>query len=427
MKEPYHGVNSFMLLSSTVQLLKQDLLSRDRSGLIMSTFLGNFCLAIYGSYVGVYLEQLGTAVILIGLILAARNASQIVLRVPLGELSQIVGRKPLILGGLLSYSTAFYLMALAWNWWFVLLATTLVALGMSFFWPAMFSAVGDVANENYGRFNGRIFQGGDVGVILGSFFAAFVLKSLRWPLNQLFLATGFISTVLVLVLTVIVPEVLSSEHQKKVESVFNALWSSFRSMVGSFWKMTTRKELYRVYGFQLLISFSEYMLTSFFPLLIVVAKGFPLEIVAELTLYSTVVLFFFKPYLGGISDRFGYQLPVTGALFLTVTSFFVMVISNDLRILWISYVFAQAGLMTSYLAVNGGTSRAVPNSERGLALGVLGAHVSLGRSLSSLLLSPLWELFDLNAVFLGGIVLASLSLVILNWLEVREKRQRKNV
>lgn len=413
-----------MLFQSTVNSLKRDLSSRDRLGLITSTFLGNFCLAIYGSYVGVYLEQLGTAVLVIGIILAARNAFQIILRVPLGELSQIVGRKPLMMGGLLSYSAAFYLMTFAWNWMLVFLATALVALGMSCFWPAMFSAIGDVANDNYGRFNGRIFQGGDVGVIIGSFFAAFSLKSLQWPLNQLFLVSGLISTILILLLTVFVPEVLQPEHQKRVESVIYALWSSFRSMLSSFLKMTTRRELYRVYSFQLLISFMEYMLTSFFPLLIVIAKGYPLEVVAELALYSTIVLFFFKPYLGGMSDRFGYRVTVTGALLLTSTSFFVMVITNDLIILWVSHVFAQAGLMTSYLAVNGGTSRVVPSNERGLALGVLGVHVSLGRSLSSLMLSPLWELFDLDAVFLGCILIALVSLVLLNWTEIRERRRQ---
>ena len=66
-----------------------------------TTLFANFPLLIYSLYVSIFLrEDLVTIIIIVTVIGALRNLIQIFLRIPLGELSQIIGRKPLIIGAI---------------------------------------------------------------------------------------------------------------------------------------------------------------------------------------------------------------------------------------------------------------------------------------------------------------------------------------
>ncbi|MHA2347177.1 MAG: MFS transporter, partial [Candidatus Hodarchaeales archaeon] len=121
------------------------------------TLFANIPLLIYGLYVNIYLrEDLLTVILLVSFIAGIRNLLQIFLRIPLGELSQIIGRKPLILFGHLSYTIALLLLFLATDWVFVFIGTIFIGLGMSFFWPAIFGYLGDLDTNKVGESMGRI-------------------------------------------------------------------------------------------------------------------------------------------------------------------------------------------------------------------------------------------------------------------------------
>jgi len=108
----------------------------------LGTVLAAFQLVILGNYIVIFLrEDLLTAIILITIIVSLRNFLQLFFRVPLGDLSQIIGRKPLILAGHFSLTISLFLMSLANNWIWVLIAIVFVALGMSAFWPCMLAYI----------------------------------------------------------------------------------------------------------------------------------------------------------------------------------------------------------------------------------------------------------------------------------------------
>ncbi|MFX1512686.1 MAG: hypothetical protein ACFFCQ_08880, partial [Promethearchaeota archaeon] len=73
----------------------------------------SFQLVVINMYVVIYLEEdLLTAIFIITVIVSLRNLLQLFLRVPLGEFSQIIGRKPLMLIGQFSYTVALLLLFL---------------------------------------------------------------------------------------------------------------------------------------------------------------------------------------------------------------------------------------------------------------------------------------------------------------------------
>ena len=90
----------------------------------LSLLLASLQMVIFNSYVLIYLEEdLVTSVAIITLIVGLRNFVQIFFRIPLGELSQILGRRPLILFGHLGYTSSIIFLFFASDWILVLIGT----------------------------------------------------------------------------------------------------------------------------------------------------------------------------------------------------------------------------------------------------------------------------------------------------------------
>ncbi|MHA1707473.1 MAG: MFS transporter [Candidatus Heimdallarchaeaceae archaeon] len=394
---------------------------------ILIGVVGSFPNIIFMSYVGLYLKDIGTLAWLIGLILALRNIYQLFLRVPLGQFSQMIGRKPLLISGVSFYVISLFLLSLSTSWVLVLVAISFLALGMSCFWPVLFAYIGDVEEDNVGKLQGRVFQGTDVGTILGSLLAVYFLKILNLGFQTLFAWGSGISLVGVVGIALFMPEVLKKENRLQVESKMKALGSSFLSMFRNLFIVSKQIKLSYIYLMQLAIAFLEYMVTAFFPFL-VVAKGFPEDVVAKIFWISAGVLILFKPYFGRLIDKLGYQVPVVVTLLISSTMLVMMVIVKKLPLLIVFYIFYSASSLTSYLAVNTGTTRESKLSQRGMALGALGFYVSFSRSISTLALTPIWEKYGINYVFISTAVITTVIAVgvFLAFLIVKRKKENGN-
>ena len=227
-------------------------------------------LSIYDFYVVLFLElDLLTSIFIITIIVSSRNFLQIFLRVPLGTLSQIIGRKPLIIFGIFCYTIALGLLYLATSWFLVLLATGIVALGMGAFWPALFSSIGDISQDRYGEINGRFFQGMDLGTIIGSAIAVILLDGLASDLRDLFGLIFFLGLLSVGVLILVLPESLLPHQRTQVDHISKAIFYSFRNMFSELKTITLSPGMKIIYVWQLIIAFVEFMVTAFYPVLVV--------------------------------------------------------------------------------------------------------------------------------------------------------------
>lgn len=353
-----------------------------------------FALSIFGAYYLIVLDDLKATAIIIGLVLTIRNFLQIFLRIPFSELSQIIGRKPLIIAGNFCYTMAVGLMYYASHWTIVFAASLLAGIGMSMHWPAFFSYVGDISKDDYGRIQGFIFMGQDLGVLLGSFLAAYVLKNDIASVRGLF-GIAFVIMVFALLLSyIILPEVLEDEHRKKVTSKINALKISFVSMSKSVVNLTKNYSLRIIFLFELLFIFTEFFVTSFIPLLIVVSLGYDESVVASIILRSTLILILFKPFFGKIFDHYGFRGPVIISMIITSSMIFLLPLTNSFSELLTVYTIMTGAIMIGYISSTGGTSNATVPAQRGLAMGVLGVYISSGRTISSAFLSPMLGIFE---------------------------------
>lgn len=356
---------------------------------------GLMTLNIIGSYMGVHLDNLAASALVIGLVFTSRNLVQIFLRIPFSELSQIMGRKPLILAGIFCYSSALGLMYLANHWGYVLAAAILVGIGMSMHWPAVFSYIGDISSNNdYGRINGIIFQGQDLGVIIGAITAQYLLSRDIVDLQGLFGITFLVGIIGVQLSIFVLPEVLEEENRLRVESTLKSLVDSFLNMARSLVRLSKTHPLGLIFLFEFVVTFTEFFISAFFPLLVVVSLGFDDSVVAAVVLGSTIIQIFFRKYFGLIFDKWGYIAPVLIALTIASISMVVLTLVVEFWQLLLVYTITMSSIFICFIATTGATSNTAMPVQRGLAMGVLGVYISSGRAMSSIALSPVLDYFE---------------------------------
>lgn len=400
----------------TLKEVKTRLYLDDRRRLspILLGIVGSFSLTIFMSYVGLHLENLNTVFWLILFIFALRNIPQLFLRVPLGNLSQMIGRKPLLIVGISFYTVSLFFLAISSHWALVIVAMFFMAIGMSCFWPIIFAYIGDVEEEtNLGKVQGRLFQGTDLGAISGALLAFLLLKlsnlqinktlttnietiiiipeivSTLSPLRILFAWGAGISLIGVIGMALFMPEVLKKEDRLTAESKMKALGISFVSMFKSLATVTKQKKLSFIYMIQLTVAFLEYTVTALWPILVSEVKGLPYDSVAQIAWITSGVLIFFKPYLGKIVDKIGYKGPIFFTLLISSSMLILFIYVKSLPWLIVVYIIYSASSLTSYIGVNTGTTREAILTQRGMALGALGFYVSLSRSISTISFIPI--------------------------------------
>ena len=114
---------------------------------------------------------------------------------------------------------------------------------------------------------------------------------------------------------------------------------------------------------------------------------------------------------GKVVDKIGYKTPIYFTLLFSSTMLVLMVVVDALPGLIVIYTLYAASSLTSYLGVNTGTTRESKLTQRGMALGALGFYVSFSRSISTLSLTPVWNNFGINAVFITTAIIVSIATI----------------
>ncbi|MFX0065052.1 MAG: MFS transporter [Candidatus Hermodarchaeota archaeon] len=355
-------------------------------------------LVTFDTYVVIFLQKdLLASIAIITIIVSFRNISQLFLRIPLGDLSQIIGRRPLILVGHFCFTIALGLLFFS-DIFLVFIATLFVAFGMSAYWSSMFAYLSDISPERFGESNGRIFQMCDLGIIIASFLAKILIDELLFELKNVFGLIAGLGVLFGLLSIIILPETLLKGERKQVSSIGRAVFNSFAQILPSLWKITSSEGMKLIYAINLVIAFIEFTLVTYLPLLIV-NKGYTRGNVAEIILWATIAIIWFKPFLGKMADKFDASYTITLTLVIFSLSIFAFLIIQDFLFLIIIYIIFNGSLITAITTVNGEVSRKAPLALQGMAMGAVGFYVSLGRATSTIVLGPIWEITGLENVF----------------------------
>ena len=376
-------------------------------------FFTMMILTLYRGYLPIYLtNDIIVSIVIFTIIISSINFFQIFMRIPLGNLSQVVGRKPMILIGNFSINVAVLLLFIANNFVLVFISALLVGIGMSCHWPASFSYIQDTnIGNNYGKNNGRIFKLGDLGILLGSLYAKIFLDQFLLDLRLFFFTMSILGFFAIILFYFILPESLDDDHKVHI-TLKEFIHENFVNMIAKFKEITFYPGMLRIYMLQISLSFAEFFMVVFFPLLLD-SQGYSKGTLGEIIFWATFVLLWLKPYLGSVSDRFGYRSPVLFTLTGLALLYLSAPLISGLIVLIVYYFIVYLLIFIGYPSVNNGAASTSPVKQRGLALGALGVYTSLGRSSSTIIMSPIWEQFNINDTFIiSGIFILILVFIL---------------
>ncbi|MCY3413990.1 MAG: MFS transporter [Candidatus Heimdallarchaeota archaeon] len=391
-----------------------------RIGLI--NILGVLQLTVLRTYFVIFLEEdLLTEILIISALLTIQNTSQIFFRIPLSKMSQIVGRKPIILFGTSCFTFALFFLAIADHWIYALFTVIFISIGMSAYWPAIFASIGDIADgQNMGRMNGKIFQMGDFGQLSAAALASYFLRPnlLVGQLRLIDLYRGFliISVFANLMAFIILKESLLEKDRLVVASKSREFLKSLKQLFSDFVEVSRIPGLFPIYLMQFFIAFVEFGFGAFYPSLLS-KYGYLDSEIANLLTISTLVLLIFKPRIGNLSDKFGYRRPVILGFIIISISIFIMSVLDTFWVLICLVTIIIGVFVLHYAAMNSHTAATAPNDKRGIAMGTLGVYTSLGRGLSTMMIgwiASLSDIFTAFSVFAGFTFVVGFGFVLLS-------------
>jgi DHA1 family multidrug resistance protein-like MFS transporter len=174
-----------------------------------------------------YLRKLGAPVALVGVVMAAFFLAAIFVQYPIGRLSDRIGRRPVQLGGLITFAVASAAFALIATPIAALLVRGLQGAGAGVVDVANNATVGQVVPASQqGRAYGALFGSRTVGLAIGPFIGGWVgIAEMRW----LFVAAALASLLACVPVLVAVPK--STPRQAHVVAPSVVLWRN-RSVLG---------------------------------------------------------------------------------------------------------------------------------------------------------------------------------------------------
>ncbi len=174
-----------------------------------------------------YLRRLGAPVALVGAAMAVFFFAAVLVQYPVGRLSDRIGRRPIQLGGLMTYAFASFAFALIGTPVAAVVVRALQGAGAGVVDVANNATIGEIVPPSQqGRAYGALFGCRTVGLAIGPFIGGFVgLSAMRW----LFVAAGLASLLACVPIALVVPKRFS--RRPHTESKRIVLWRD-RSVLG---------------------------------------------------------------------------------------------------------------------------------------------------------------------------------------------------
>ncbi len=332
-----------------------------------------------------YIERMGGGGKELGLLVAVAALTELIFGPVWGSLSDRVGRKPILMLGMLGYGLSSLLFGLATQLWMLYAARALSGILSAATASTAMAYIGDsTSDEDRGGGMGILGAAGGLGLILGPGFGGWLgAVSIATP----FFAAAGISLVTMLLILFLLPESLPAQARqptdKKIKTMHakrSELWSALLSPIGILLFMA------------FLASFGLANFEAVFGLYALKKFEYGPEkvgtILAVVGLVSTVG----KVFTGSLTRRWGDASVIKASLFAGSIGFLVLLLANTYPTILLAtgfFILSKTFLRPSVFSL---TSKQATVGQ-GAAMGLSNSFMSLGR-----IVGPLWAgfIFDVN-------------------------------
>jgi len=361
-----------------------------------------------------YVEHMGAGGTELGLLVASYAVMRLICGPIWGNLSDRVGRKPVMMVGIFGYGITMILFGLATQLWMLFVFRILSGILSSATSPTTMAYIGDSTPEKE-RSHGMGILGAAVGIgtIFGPGLGGLLAgENLATP----FFIAGAMSFLALLLIWLFLPESLPSAARQ-------GAGKKERFQVGEMWRVA-----YSSIGNLLLMAFlSSFGLTAFFGIFGLYAmqkySAGPEAVGGIMMVFGVVTALGQGVLTGSLARRWGEKFLIQTALAATAAGFLLISRANT----FITFLIA-IGLFTLAIAVlSTAVSALTSNSttlEQGLTMGLSNAAQSLGRIAGPLLGGIAFDVHIEYPNYIGASIMLVGFVISLFWIQVEKTKTK---
>ena len=353
-----------------------------------------------------FAESLGTPEALMGFVAAASTLPGVMISLPVGSLSDVIGRKKVLLASTSVFASAPFLYVLIDSWWQLVLVRFYHGFATAIFVPVARAAITEIYTSRKGEKISTFTSATIVGRGIAPFLGGFMLSFTYWNYRMLYLAVGA-SGIISLLTTLIafkgnsVKEKGSTDaenHPRERRTDSPKGWISVLSNASVLVASTTEAAARYVYG-ALEFFFVGYMknVALLDPSLIGTIMGMQLILIPIV-----------NPFMGRLSDRLGRKIVIVAGLIVSGLPLIAVPYTTQ----FLSFLFISTAFGLGFSMIISSTPALVGDLVRkdsyGTAMGFLATIMDVGQMLGPIATGFILATFGYSGSFLslGAILLA---------------------
>jgi MFS transporter, DHA1 family, multidrug resistance protein len=362
-----------------------------------------------------FIRSMGVDVSTLGFIAAASTVVGIIVSLPAGILSDLIGRRRVILMAAVVFATAPFLYLIINAPWQLVLVRIYHGLATAILGPVAMAVVADTFEKGRGERMAWYSSATMVGRFIAPFVGGLLIfgTDFRW----VYLADGF-AGVLALLAAIRLPLATNTS---------GSTWQALKQRRGAYGQeiafVFRHPGILATSGIEAVQYFAYGCLETFIPVYLNETLGYSAWEIGLLFTVQILAATFTKPIMGRLSDRYGRVPLISAGLVLGGITTATLILSSNYLVIAVLIAIFGLGLAT----VTASTSALVADLSRaqgrGSALGILSSIMDIGQSTGPMVAGALITASSYQMTF--GIVGAALVVVsLVYWLGMRRIASR---
>jgi len=286
-----------------------------------------------------FAEALGTPEAFMGFVAAASTLPGVLISFPAGSLSDVIGRRKVLLASTVVFASAPFFYLLINSWWQLILVRFYHGFATAIFVPVARAALAEQYPSRKGETISAFTSATIVGRSVAPFMGGFILSLTLWNYHMLYLAVG-LAGIITLITSIIffmqIGEERHADSRKQPQEKSNAgKLEGFLLVLrnsGIFIASLTEAAARYVFG-ALEFFFVGYLknIAHLDPSLIGIIMGMQLALIPIV-----------NPFMGRLSDKIGRNIPILGGL--AITGLSLIAIPYNTQFLPLTIISIASGL-----------------------------------------------------------------------------------
>ncbi len=351
-----------------------------------------------------FIRSMGVPVSTVGFIAAASTVVGIIVSLPAGILSDIIGRRRVILMAVVVFATAPFLYLLITLPWQLVLVRIYHGLATAILGPVAMAAVADTYEKGRGERMGWYSSATMVGRFLAPFVGGILIfgEDFRW----VYLADGF-AGVLALIVAIRLP--LATTTSGSVWGVLKRERGKYSQEIAFVFR---NPGILTTSGIEAVQYFAFGCLETFLPIYLNEKLGYAAWQIGLLFTAQILAATLTKPIMGRLSDRYGRIPMIVSGLALGGITTGVMLLSSNYMVILVLIAIFGLGLATVTASTSALVADLARSQSRGSALGILSSIMDIGHSSGPMVTGMLISAYSYQMSFgIVGIGLVVVSLI----------------